>query len=359
MTTIEDILLLVKGGLYEDALLKVDELEDNLDKVHAVSLIALDIYEKFSDINLALDIMEDAEYITKKIKDPFKKSIALSNVASAYLIIGNRKKGVRLFEKALDEALHIENSGERAIALGKISYHMGISGLIDSALETFEVAFDTVIRSKIDYTQKTDYLIKLGEILEETGDSLSSTGALPFYERAYDLFDKLHVNFKAAILEKKILLAKTLKVCGNPEIRSALLEGRYGHAVAEVKNLLKGEKIAIGLLEIALWMKKLDVFEYKKIVREILEQINSFNYSQEGVAYIATLLTELGSIKEALVFANKIEDVEKKSEALKAIALELAREKELKDAYKIIEMIPDSEIKKKALEELFEIEAAL
>lgn len=359
MTTIEDILLLVEKGLYEDALLKIGELEDNLEKVRAISLIALDIYEKSSDISLALELMEDAEYFAKKIKDSLKKVVALSNVASTYLTIGDRERGLKLFEKALDEALDIEDSRKRVIALGKASYYMGISGLVDSALEIFEVAFDTLIRSKIDYTQKTDYLIKLGELLEETGDSLYSNEALLFYERAYDLFDKLHVNFKAAMLEKKIALVKTMKKTGSPELRKALLEGRYTYAIAKITNSFRGEKQVIGLLEVALWMKRVEASEYKRLIREVLEKMNATNFSQESIGYIAILLTELGSIREALVFASKIEDVRKKSEALKAIALELAREKELGDAYRIIEAIPDEEVKEKALQELIEIEAML
>ncbi|MBO8173986.1 MAG: hypothetical protein H0Z18_01870 [Thermococcus sp.] len=359
MTAIEDILLLVEKGLYEDALIKVSELEDNLDKVRAVSLIALDIYEKFSDVSLASELMKDAEYFAKKIKDPLKKVVALSNVASTYLTIGDRERGLKLFEKALDEALDIEDSRKRVIALGKASYYMGISGLVDSALETFEVAFDTLIRSKMDYTQKTDYLIKLGELLEETGDSLYSNEALLFYERAHDLFDKLHVNFKAAMLEKKIALVKTIKKTGSLELRKALLEGRYNYVIAKITSSFRGEEQVIGLLEVALWMKRVEASEYRRLVREVLENMDAVNFSQEGITYIATLLTELGSIREALVFASKITDIKKKSEALKAIALELAREKELGDAYMVIEVIPDEKVKEKALQELIEIESTL
>ncbi|NJE11803.1 hypothetical protein [Thermococcus sp. LS2] len=334
MTTIDDILVLIEKGLYEDALLKVSELDDNLEKVRALSLIALDIYEKFSDVSLALELMEDAEYFAKKIKDPFDRVVALSSIASTYLTIGDKEKGVKLFEKALDEALDIEDSGKRVIALGKTSYYMAISGFVDSALEAFDVAFDTLIRSKMDYTQKTDYLIKLGELLEATGDSLHSNDALSFYERAYDLFDKLHVNIKAAVLEKKIALAKTMKKTGSPELRKALLEGRYNYAIAKITNLFRGEEQIIGLLEVALWMKRVETSEYKQLIREVLEKMNAVDFSQDGIGYIATLLTELGSIREALVFASKIADIKKKSEALKAIALELAREKELEDAYR-------------------------
>ena len=359
MTTVDDILVLIERGLYDDALLKIGELEDNPEKVRALSLIALDVYEKFSDISLALGLMEDAEYFAKKIKDPFDRAIALGSIASIYLTIGDRNRGVKLFEKALDEALEIGDSGERSIALGKISYYMGVSGLVDSALETFEVAFDTLIRSKMNYTQKTDYLLKLGELLETTGDSLHSSNALPFYERAYDLFDKLHVNTTAAILEKKIALARTLRKAGIPEVRKALLEGKYGYAIAKITDLFRGEEQIIGLLETALWMKRVENFEYKRLIMEVLEKMNAINFSQDGIEYVATLLTALGSIGEALVFVSKIEDVQKKSEALKAIALELARENELEDAHRVIEAIPDGEVKERALQELMEIEGRM
>jgi len=256
----------------------------------------------------------------------------------------------------VDRLRRTHSSSEIGEILGYVAHYLGMAGMIEDSLEQFEKAFDLIVNSKIGYVQKLDLLIKLGDLMVESGDYLNSKEALRFYERAHDLFDKLRVSEKAADVEKKIEICKTLLHSGTPTLRNALKEGRYKYAAAKVmeSEMVNKEK-AIALLEISFWLKKVEVFTYGNMVDKALELLNISELQGEEVEYIAFLLSELGKPKEALKLAATIDDVRKKSEAFKGIALALIEEGEILTAEELIKKIPDPIIRAEAEEEFRKI----
>ena len=358
MTTREEIELLVERRYYEEALSKVHKLKDPLDQIEVLTDIAVAIYQHGGPQEWIPSIIEDAMYIAKKLKDPANKAVAYSTIASSLAVMEYEEDAIDFFNRAIDETDSIKSPIEKGVVLSELAYHLALAGRPETALELFNIAFDTIIGAEIGYNLKVDGIIRIGELLEKAGDALPSNKALDFYRMAFDIFDKLHVNQRAAIVEKKIELSETIYDVGLPPIRRALLEGRNHYALALIEKKYAGVVRLIGELEVALWMKRVNNIEYLDLVDKAFEHCENPHFTEANVQKIARLLTELGSLKRALEFAREIKDVRKRSDALRAIALELAKRKEFEEAREIVRGIPDPRIKTEALTEIIAIEEA-
>ncbi|AIF68762.1 hypothetical protein PAP_01615 [Palaeococcus pacificus DY20341] len=356
MTDLDEMITLIKKGLWDEALSRVAKLENNLDKVQVLIFIGTELYSHHGDLEGALQILGDAEYYSNKIKAPARKAIAYANLGFAYSLFGDYESAGELFLRALDNVDKLDKMAEKGEVLGIVAQYLGMAGMIEDAIEYFEEAFDLIVNSKIEYVQKLDLLIKLGDLMVNSGDYLQSKEALYFYERAYDLFDKLRVSDRAADVEKKIYLCRTLPYSGTPEVRKALKEGRYAYITTKVlQSDMSNKDKLIALLEIALWLKKMNILTYKDTVEEALKLMDISELSGEELEHVATLLTELGKLKHALKLAVNISNVEKQSEAFKGIALALAGNGQFIEAERIIKEIPDPDIRNEAMNELKKI----
>jgi len=353
MVEIDDIVFLVRNGKYEEALELVNNLSSNLDKVSALGIMAKEIYPQ--DMEVAYGFLEDAEYFSEKIKDRGEKAKALANIASAYYEIGDTEYALKMFEDAIKEAEKIKKLEDRIYPLASVAYYLGISGLVDLSMDLFERVFDIVVNLRVNYVKKTEYLIDLGNIIESVGDELPSEGAIKFYERAHDLFEKLRVPARAATIERKIDLAKTLITVGLPEIRKAISEGKYIYASKLIIRTFNDEKIFIGLLEVALWMKKNETLGYSHIVETALKYLRELQIPEHYLRYVIKLLTELERFEEALKLSITIEDVKLRSEILTEIAIGMLKSGEVEGAFKIADLIPDIHIRAATLAELRKI----
>ncbi|NJE62000.1 hypothetical protein [Thermococcus sp. 21S7] len=358
MTTREEIELLIERRYYAEALEEVYSLDDPLEQIEVLTDIVTAIKKRNGPVEWIPDIMDDAIYISKKLRDPSTRAAAWARIASTFSVTGYYEDAAEFFDMAVEEAEKIENPIERGIVLSTLAYHLAVAGYNEEAYEMFNTAFDTIIGAEISYNLKVDGIIRIGELLEKAGDTLPSTKALNFYRMAFDIFDKLHVNQRAAVVEKKIELALTVYDVGLPPIRQALLEGRNHYALALIEKKYAGVVRLIGELEVALWMKRVNNVEYLDVVDKAFEHCESPRFTETNVQKIARLLTELGSLKRALEFAREIKDVRKRSDALRAIALELAKRKEFEEAREIVRSIPDPRIKTEALTEVVAIEEA-
>lgn len=356
MTTFDDIMALVARGFWDEAIERVSKLPDNFDKVSALIYIATELYAKTGDIGQVLALLNDAEYYAGKIKDPESKAVVYAHLGFAYSTFGEMEESGKLFSEAFEYLNKLPPSPEKAEIISYVAHYMGMTGFFDDAMELFEEAFDLVVNSRIEYVQKLDLLIRIGDMLVETGDALSSKEALPFYERAFDIFDKLRVMDKGADVRKKIELCKTLLYSGTPAIRKAMKEGRYTYTfrVIEDSSMPPKEK-AIALLEVALWLRKMELPTYIEVVDSAMKYLNLEELSGEEMERVAELLTAVGKLREALQLAVKVEDDTKRSELLKGIALELAGEGDFAGAENIISRIPDPIVKEEALREYREI----
>ncbi|USH00973.1 hypothetical protein K1720_08960 [Thermococcus argininiproducens] len=350
MVKIEDIVYLVKNKRYEEALELVRQLKDNLEKVLALSSMAREAF--YTDPTVTYSFLEDAEYFSEKIKDKREKAIALADIASVYFLAGDVDYSMSLFEDAIKETEKIKNPEIRIKPLEEIAYYMGISGLVELSFELFERIFDIIVNLKINYVKKTEYLLDLGDMMERVGDRLPSQEAITFYERAHDLFEKLHVPAKAATVEKKLDLAKTLTTVGLPEIRNAVREGKYVYATKLVIRKFDEEKMIIGLLEIALWMKKNETLGYNQIVDSALKYLNKITFSPNLLKYIVRLLINLERFEKALKLSVKIEDTYVRSEIMREISIGMLKSGEIEGALKLAEMIPDEDTRLSTLIEL-------
>ncbi|GAB6103072.1 hypothetical protein JCM16138_22950 [Thermococcus atlanticus] len=358
MTELKEIEVLVARGLYEDALGKVHELKDPLDKVRVLTSIALALHHENGDEEWIETLLEDARYLASRIRNPGDAVAAHGLIASTYGAVGREAEALELFEEGIDMAGEIGNPILRSRALANLAYYLAIAGFVTSALDVFEIAFDGIVRAEAEYTLKVDYLIEIAELLEKAGDRLNSKEALPFYRRAYDIFEKLHVGQKAILLEKKAKLASMLVHAGSPEIRRALFEGNDLRAVSMASMMYSGPSRVIGLLEVALWIKKMEGKEYHEVIEKALGEGGNVRLSEAHIHYIAKLLTELGSLEKALAFAGMIEDVRERSEALGALAVALARGGRFNAAHRVAGEIPDEELRQRIMDEIATMEEA-
>jgi len=358
MTVREEIDLLIERGYYEEALSKVHRLKDPLDQIEVLTDVAVAIHDRGGPDEWIPSIMEDAVYLAKKLKDPSNRAAAYARIASSLARVGYEEDAMYYFNRAIDETDDIESPIEKGVVLSTLAYHLALAGYPENSFELFNIAFDTIIGAEMDYKVKVDGIVRIGELLEKAGDALPSSKALQFYKMAFDIFDKLHVNQRAAVVEKKIELAQTVYDVGLPAIRQALLEGRNHYAIALIEKKYTGVARLIGELEVALWMKRVNNIEYLDVVEKAFQHCENPRFTEANVQKIATLLTELGSLKKALEFATAIRDVRKKSDAMKAIAIELAMRRQFDEAREIIKDIPDPRVKTDALTEVVAIEEA-
>ena len=356
MTNIEDVRSLIERGYYEDALEKILELDGALDQLKALRDTATHIVKHNGPIEWIPDIIEDMEYITKKLKGSENKAVGYAMIASTLAVAGYSSDAADFFEKALKEAKKIKNEIERGEILANIAYELAVAGYPDEALDIFDNAFDSIISAEVNYRLKVDGILHIGDLMERAGDVLPSQDATKFYHMAFDIFDKLHVNQRAALVEKKLKLAQTVYDVGLPSIRKALLEGRHYYALAVMEKMYEGIPRLIGTLEVALWMKRVNNPEYVDIVERAFQRSENPRFTESNVQKIAKLLTDLGELEKALEFAKRIENPQKKSEAIRAIALELAKMRRIQEAEDIVNLIPDREIKAQTLEDLVTIE---
>ncbi|WP_461864216.1 hypothetical protein [Thermococcus sp.] len=358
MTGLEEIEVLIGRGFYEDALKKVHGLKDPLEKVQALISIAIALHSENGDEEWVEELLYDAKYLADKIKNPHDRVVAYGIIASACRASGRSEEGVGLFEEGMDIAIEIENPIMRSRTLASLAYYLAVSGLTPNALEVFEIAFDTIVRAEMEYTHKVDYLIEIAGLLEKAGDQLKSKEALAFYRRAYDIFDKLHVSRRAISVERKARLASMLIHASSPEIRNALFEGKNRRALALTSRGYSGVRRVAGLLEVALWLKRMESPEYSEAVEEAFSHDPGVRLSDAEVKYIAKLLTELGDLEKALMFATRINDSRARSEALAAVAVELARGKRFKAAHLVADRIPEEAVREKILREIISMEKA-
>lgn len=356
MTTFDDIMALVARGFWDEAIERVSKLTDNFDKVSALIYIATELYTKTGDTSHVFGLLEDARYYAGKVKEPESRAVVYAHLGFAYSTFGRVEEAQRLFTDAMDYLDRLPDSPEKGEIIAYVAQYIGMAGFYEDAIELFENAFDLVINSRIEYVQKLDLLLKIGDVLVETGDSLDSVSAVPFYERAFDIFDKLRVADKAADVRKKIDLCRTLRYSGTPAIRKAMKEGRYTYTVRVIEDSRMPDKgKAIALLEVALWLRKMELPTYVDVATSAMKYLNLEELSGEEVEHVAELLTSVGKLREALQLAVKVGDEAKKSELLKGIALELAGEGDFAGAEQIISQIPDPLVKEEALREYREI----
>jgi len=355
MVTRKDVETLIGRGYYEDALYAIGDLDDPLDKVELLVMLAVAVGKNNGPEDWIPEIIDDAVYLAEKLKDPLDRASAFASIGSAMGELGY-EESEEFFARAIDEAENVEDPLGRGALLANVAYYLALGGYTKSALDVFNVAFDTIIGAEVAYSKKVDGIIRIAELMETAGDDLPSEDAVRFYEGAFDIFDKLHVSQRAAMVEKKLALARTVRIAGRPEIRSALLEGRYRYVLALVKRLYRGTPCLIASLEVALWMKRMNVSDYLSTVEEAFGNCGSSPLGQGDVERLAVLLAELELFDRALRFARAIEDEEKASRVMKIIAVGLARKHDYEGARSVAERIPHEKLRSEALMEIATLE---
>ncbi len=351
MTTLDDVVPLIERGRYEEAIERIAELGDPLDRIEAITRIIRRIHLD-GPSDWIPELVEDAVYIIERMNDPSDRVAGYALLASTLSSIGYTDEAVDFFDLAVAEADSIGEPLERAVSTSILAYYLAVSGYPEQALETFNAAFDALVGAEVAYRLKVDGMIRIAELMEKAGDGLPSKDALEFYRAAFDIFDKLSVNQRAAMVEKRIELVKTLYDVGLPTIREAVLEGRNHYALALIDKMYSGVARLIGYLEVALWLKRVNNPEYLDIVDEAFKKCTRPRFTDSNVQLIARLLTELGNLKEALKFATGIADVRKRSEVMKAIAFELLARDDYEAAIKVAKSIPDPVVRNETIMEI-------
>lgn len=355
MSSYDDILVLASKGLFDEAVASVMEINDPFERVDALLEIAFRVRGTRKD--LIPHLLEGIERALKKVKEPMDRAYLYSKLARFYSYIGNAEESSEFFDRAADEIARIKDEGERAIAMAVLAHDLALAGFVDEAIETFNKAFDAVIAAEMDYRTKLDVITEMTGLIESAGDSLDSPQAIGLYEMAYDIFDKLRINHRAANVEKKLKLARTLYYHGVPKVRRALLEGRYHYSLKTIERLYKDpQERFIALLEMANWLKQIGVPEYLDVLERAFELFGRIGLSEANVQRAAAILTEMGELEKALRFAIDIKDPEKKDDALAAISLKLAERKDFLEAREVTGLISNSMLKARLLEEIARIE---
>ncbi|MFA4647536.1 hypothetical protein P8X24_09860 [Pyrococcus kukulkanii] len=341
---IEEIIELVRRGLIDEALQHLEELED-IDKVIVLSEAAV--------VTMNPDFIDEAIYILEKhVKRSEDKVIGYSEIALALAKIGYYEEATEYFNRAIS-LLNKLDKYDAAISAMFLGTRLARAGFYDSAFDAFEDSFDMIIDLDIDVSKKTDLILSLADIIEKTGDELTSDIALKFYERAYDIFDKLKVGHRAGMLEKKIRLSKVLSFTKDPEIRKLTYEGRFRQAVYKVHEKFEREKRGLAVLEIALWANENNMPEGTELLEIALKEIEPLKLSDEEVKRAVEVLVKLEKFQKAIEFAESIRNGKVRDEALAIIGerfIELGEVGELREL--IIPKIKSEEVKKELLSKL-------
>ena len=355
MDSYDDILVLASKGLFDEAVSSAMEINDPFERADALLEIAFRAMGTRKD--LIPHLIDAIERTLKKVKESTDRAYLYSKLARFYSSIGNPEKSSEFFERAADEIAKIKDNGERAIAMAILAHDLALAGFVDDAVETFNEAFDTVIAAEMDYRTKLDVITEIASLIESAADRLDSPQAIGLYEMAYDIFDKLRISHRAADVEKKLKLARTLYHHGVPEVRKALLEGRYHYSLKTLEKLYKDpQERFIALLEMANWLKQIGVPEYLDVLERAFELFGRIGLSEVNVQRAAAILTEMGELEKALRFAIDIRDPEKRDDALAAISLKLAERRDFPEAREVTGLISNSMLKARLLEEIARIE---
>ncbi|MFA4669809.1 hypothetical protein QDY65_04535 [Pyrococcus kukulkanii] len=340
---IKEIIELVRRGLIDEALRYLEELED-IDKVIVLSEAAV--------VTRNPEFIEEAIYILEKyIKKVEDRIIGYSEVALALAKIGYYEESTEYFNKAISllNKLDKYNAAVSAMFLGT---RLARAGFYDSAFDTFEYSFDMIIDLDIEISKKTDLILSLADVIEKTGDELASDIALKFYERAYDIFDKLKVGHRAGMLEKKIRLSKVLSFTKDPEIRRLTYEGRFKQAIYKVHEKFGKGKRGLAMLEIALWAKENNMPERIELLDMALREIDPLKLNDEEIKRAVEVLVDLEEFQRAMEFAESIKNGKIRDEALAIIGERLIELGEVEALREIIPKIESEEVKKELLSKL-------
>ncbi|WP_238516222.1 tetratricopeptide repeat protein [Thermococcus gammatolerans] len=355
MSSYDDILVLASKGLFEEAIKAAGEIEDPFEWADALLEIAFRAKDVRRDLVPLL--LEEIRRTLKKIKDPGDRAYIYSKLARFHAVTGNGDEATEVFDRAAEEIARIKDEGERAIAMAVLAQNLALTGLTEEAIETFNEAFDAAISAEMDYRTKLDVITEIAGLIENAGDSLDSREAIRFYEMAYDIFDKLRISHRAADVEKKLKMARTLYYHGPPEVRAALLEGRYNYSLKLIEKLYKDpQERFIAMLEMASWLKQIGAPEYLDVLEGAFKLLERIGLSETNVQRAAAILSGMGELEKALRFAVEIKDPEKRDDALAAISLKLAERKDFLEAREVAKLIGNSMLKARLLEEIAKIE---
>ncbi|AFK22217.1 hypothetical protein [Pyrococcus sp. ST04] len=343
---VREIILLAKKGMIDEALRQIEKLS-TIDKVLALAEIGKIVGN--------VDFIDDALYILEKyVEDNVEKILGYGEIASALMDLGFPNEGSEYFDKALSLLDKVDplNSGISAMFLAN---KLAKAGFYDVAMETFEYAFDTIMDLELEISKKTDLILQLADVMERTGDDLPSDVAIPFYERAHDIFDKLKIGHRAGIVEKKIELARTLKFLKDPEIRKLVYEGRFNQAIYRIYTKFPRKSVGIGLLEISLWAKKNNMPEKVELLEKALGEISIDSLSDKEKLRVVEIFIDLAMFDKALEVAEKIEDQKIRDMGLVKIGKRLLEIGEIDAVTEIIlPKIKGEEFKKELVSQLRE-----
>jgi tetratricopeptide (TPR) repeat protein len=351
MRGVDEVLELAKRGHVEEAVNRINELEDPLEQVEALTRVA----EILNELDLgewSIDLIQDAEYIVEHTKNPYIRAVGYSMIGLALHDLGYPEDGEEFFKSALDEITRIKEPMKTAEALARVASYIAITGATEYALRLFDTSLDIIVRAEMEYIRKTEAMATIADVIESTADKLPSPMAEKLYEMAFDILEKLHITQRAGTVEKKLLLSRTVRTAGFPEVREALLEGRYHYALALVERLFGGEERLIGSLEVALWMKKSNDPSYLDVLNRSLLESEEVEISQGSLKRVASLLAELEKPEAALRFALEIEEPLERSEALQKVAFSFFEGGEFEKAKLIAGGIPDPAIREQTLREI-------
>ncbi len=348
----DEVRVMAERGLFEEALQRAWGIRDVELMVEAMVEVARSAVTMRPE--LSRRILSDAEEGLNKVKDRHGRAVLLSKMAFVHHLLGNGARVSDLFDRAMDSALSIDNRLELGSVLSVIAYYMAMSSFPEESYQAFNDAFDVIMEAEVDYRKKLDTIIEISGLMESAGDELPPRQSLMFYEMAYDIFDKLRINADAVRVEKKMSLARTVRYHGTPELRRLLLEGKFVHAVNLVeKKLRNSPEVFLALLEVALWMKKIENPRYLDVLDKALSKLQRLgDLNAEIVERSAVILTEIGELKKALEFTMKISDGEKRDQALTAIALKLVEDGFSEGARKVAYAISDMQLKKVVMDEI-------
>ncbi len=350
MEEVDEIKAMVDRGLLDEAFERALGIRDMATRAESLIEVARGSVKLRPE--LCREALGRASQWIDDVKDPHTRAVLLSKMAFVYSLLGENVADI--FDEALDSASKIGDRLELGSTLAIIAYYLAASGFADDAYRIFRDAFEAVMSAAIDYRRKLDTVTEVAGLIESAGDELPSEKSVMFYEMAYDIFDKLRLNADAVRLEKKLDLSRTVGYHGTPEIRGLLLEGAFMQAVRMVEKRFQSlDDVFLALLEIALWMKKVNSSSYLDVLERAFSKVKSTEeLDLDTVEKSVVILTEMGELKRALSFTMKIRDPERKDQALAAIALELAGRGSYEGARKVAYAISDMKLKNKVMDEI-------
>ena len=207
--------------------LKHYKMAYNIDIVHRPETAALDlnkiavVHYNLGENQKALDKLEEALNIVKKVKHYIGLGVTLNNFGIVYLKLGFRQKAEKYFQNSLKIHREIQYRDGESLALNSLGGLYDEIGDTEKALDQYQQALRIQEELK-NPIAKADIINNIGAILNDIGQKRT---AIDYYNKALD------IRYKIGDLKGIIITLNNIGVALNTQGKREKAIGKFGRSL--------------------------------------------------------------------------------------------------------------------------------